>query len=42
MSKLSKNEEYQELVQRIGEVYQLAKKKVIVAVDTEMLKISKM
>ena len=37
MSKLQKNIEYQELVDRIGEVYQAAKKKVVSAVNTEML-----
>lgn len=37
MSKLQKNIEYQELVDRIGEVYQTAKKKVVSAVNTEML-----
>jgi len=36
MSKLQKNREYQELVDRIGEVYHAAKKKVISAVNTEM------
>ncbi len=38
MSELSKSTEYQELLEIIGDVYQSAKKRVIAAVDTEMLK----
>ena len=37
MSKLTNNIAYQQLVEKIGEVYQLAKKKVVSAVNTEML-----
>lgn len=38
MNELSKSTEYQELLERIGDVYKSAKKRVIAAVDTEMLK----
>ena len=37
MSKLKKNIKYQELINRIGEVYQSAKNKIVTAVNTEML-----
>ncbi len=38
MSELTKNVEYQQLIERIGEAYQSAKSRVVAAVNTEMLK----
>lgn len=38
MNKLQKDTKYQELIERIGEIYQFAKGKIATAVNTEMLK----